>query len=87
MTDRTQSYTTPPTSPAGAFVGPKSPNSPRLFHTFPLVPPAPLGTHPRHPTRHVATTTQFPLPPATIESCVCSGKRNDEESLVGVGRW
>lgn len=82
MTDRTQPYTTPPTSPLGTFVGPKSPSSPRSFHTFPLVPPPPLGTHPRHPTRHVATTTQFPLPPATLELAYSQGKRTTRKALL-----
>jgi carbamoyl-phosphate synthase / aspartate carbamoyltransferase len=81
MTDRTQSYTTPPTSPRGAFIIPKSPNSPRSFHTFPLVPPAPVGTHPRHPVRHV-TATQFPLPPATLDLGYSQGKGTTKKVLL-----
>ena len=87
MTDRIQSYTTPPTSPRGTFISPKSPNSPRSFHTFPLVPPAPVGTHPRHPMRHVTAANEFPLPPATLDLGYSQGKGTSEESVVGIGGW
>lgn len=75
-------YTTPPTSPRGAFIIPKSPNSPRPFHTFPLVPPAPVASHPRQPTRHVPTTINFPLPPATLDLEYAQGKGTTKKVLL-----
>ena len=82
MADRIQSYTTPPTSPHGAFVSPKSPASPRSFHAIPLVTSPPVGTRSRHPTRLVIAPTEFPLPPATLELAYAEGKETSKKVLL-----
>ena len=83
MTDRIQSFTTPPISPRGGFVNPKSPNSPRSFHTFPHVPSSGSGvTHPRHPTSHVPAPDEFPLPPATLDLEYAQGKGTTKKVLL-----
>ena len=82
MADRTQSYTTPPTSPRGPFIGPKSSTSPRSFHTIPLLPPASVSSHPRHPTRHAIVTPEFPLPPATLDLQYAQAKGTTKKVLL-----
>ena len=81
MTDRIQSYTTPPTSPGGAFVSPKSSTSPRSFHTIPLVPPVAVGNNPRHPTRQTVAS-EFPLPPATLDLAYVQDKGTKKKVLL-----
>lgn len=82
MADRIQSYTTPPTSPRTTLLSPKTPTSPRAFHTFPLLPPASVGTHPRNPTRNVPATTDSPLAPATLDLAYAQDKGETKKVLL-----
>lgn len=78
-----KSFSTPPTSPRTGLASPLSPSSPRSLNTFPLVPPAPIGTHPRqHPTRHAHGATEYPLPPATLDLAVALGKATSGKVLL-----
>ena len=76
------SNTTPPTSRRASIVSLRSPSSPRSFHAYPLVPPAPVGTHPRHPTRHAQVTVDYPLSPATLDLDYALGKGTTKKVLL-----
>jgi Carbamoyl-phosphate synthase small chain, CPSase domain len=65
-----------------ALLSPKSPSSPRAFHTFPLLPPASVGTHSRHPTRNATATIDSPLPPATLDLSYAQGKEETKKVLL-----
>ena len=84
MTERGLAMSTPPTSPRMGLATPMSPSasSPRSFATFPLVPPAAVGTHPRHPTRHAAAAIEYPLPPATLDLDSAQGKGQKKQALL-----
>jgi Carbamoyl-phosphate synthase small chain, CPSase domain len=82
MTERSQSFTTPPTSPRPSYSTPKSPSSPRLYNTFPLVPPASTATHPRLATRHPHHVLEYPLPPATFDLDTAIGKGTTKKVLL-----
>jgi len=82
MADRLQPLTTPPTTPRTNFSTPLSPSSPRLYNTFPLVPPAIVGTHPRNPTRHSHAITEYPLPPATLDLNYAQGNQGTQKVLL-----
>jgi hypothetical protein len=75
---------TPPTSPRMGLATPMSPSasSPRSFATFPLVPPAAIGTHPRHPTRHALAAIEYPLPPATLDLEYAQAKGHKKQALL-----
>lgn len=76
---------TPPTSPRMGLATPMSPSasSPRSFATFPLVPPAAVGTHPRHPTRHdAAAAIEYPISPATLDLEYAQGKGQKKQALL-----
>jgi hypothetical protein len=79
MADQRPSLTTPPTSPRLTLLKPISPSSPR---PFPLVPPAQVGTHPRHPTHKVNLPVEFPLSPATIDLAFAQGKTTSKQVLL-----
>src|SRR5215471_13167136 len=82
MADRTQPYTPPPTSPKGEFIGPKSPNSPRSFHTLPFVPRASGGTRLRHPTPRVDAPPEILFLPATLDIGYAQGKGTRKKVLL-----
>jgi hypothetical protein len=82
MVDRLPSLTTPPTTPRTNFSTPLSPSSPRPYNSFPLVPPAPVGSHPQYPTRHSHAITEYPLPPATLDINYAQGKEGPKKVLL-----
>jgi hypothetical protein len=84
MGDRIQVFTTPPTSPQMAHGSPKSPSSssPRPYHVYPLLPPALVGTHPRHPSSRPRATINYPLPPATLDLAYAQGKGTAKKVLL-----
>jgi Carbamoyl-phosphate synthase small chain, CPSase domain len=79
MTERLQTFTTPPTSPRTSYASPISPSSPRLFNTFP---PASTPAHPRLTTRHPYRVLEYPLPPATFDLDTAVGKGTTKKVLL-----
>src|SRR5579859_6269535 len=75
-------FSTPPTSPRMTLASPICPSSPRLYNIFPLVPPATVGTHPRHPTRQFHAPTEYPLPPATLDLDFAESKQTTKQVLL-----